>query len=162
ALRSVPAIRQAVAEVCFDAAGNRRLTAFVAVQPGMNASALSIHVRKLLPAALTPSAYVLFDRLPLTSTGKIDRSALRGVNVSPCAKTIATPVTPAEQQIVEIWTALLGGVAVGVEDDFFALGGHSLLAIQMLQRVRSHFAVDLPISSILDPPTARGMAAAVN
>src|SRR2546422_11381411 len=70
ALCSVPSIRQAVAEVRVDGAGNRRLIAFVAGQTGTDASTLSAHMRKMLPAALTPSAYVLLERMPLTSAGK--------------------------------------------------------------------------------------------
>lgn len=162
ALCSAPTIRQAVAEIRVDQTGNTRLIAFAAAQPGTDASVLSVHMRKMLPAALLPAAYVLLDRLPLTPTGKVDRAFLRAMSVSSPAKNGATPANPTERAIAEIWSVLLGGVAVGVEQDFFSLGGHSLLAIQMLQRVRSHFAVDLPLSFILDHPTVRGLAMAVN
>ena len=64
--------------------------------------------------------------------------------------------------IANLWSTLLGGISVGVEDDFFSLGGHSLLAIKMLQRVRSHFSVDLPLSLVIEHPTVRGLARAIS
>jgi len=47
------------------------------------------------------------------------------------------PRTPAEQAMVEIWSALLGADSIGIKDDFFALGGDSVSAIQMIGRARA-------------------------
>ncbi len=162
-LCSVPSVRHALAEVRVDAAGNKRIVAFVAAKHGTTTiSSLSAHVKKTLPAALTPAAYTILDHLPLTSNGKVDRMAVRKIPLSLPASFAMPLENPAEQWIAELWSDLLGGVTVGAEDDFFALGGHSLLAVRMLQRLRSHFAVDLPLSFIVERPTVRGLAASVN
>jgi amino acid adenylation domain-containing protein/thioester reductase-like protein len=161
ALCSMPSVRQAAVEVRADSAGNKSLIAFVAGAPGTSAAAMSAHLRRILPAAMIPSTCVVLDRLPLTTNGKIDRAALGAKHMRQLGK-VAAVVNATERSIAEIWSTLLGGVTCGVEDDFFALGGHSLLAIQMLQQVRSRFATDLPISLVLDHPTIRGMAAAVD
>ena len=42
------------------------------------------------------------------------------------------PRTPVEEQVAEIWSAVLGRPRVGAHDDFFSLGGHSLLAVRMV------------------------------
>lgn len=161
ALASHASVRQALADVRVDEAGQKRLVAFVVAAPGTAAAELSAHARKTLPAALVPSAFVLLERLPLTANGKVDRGALRSLRASTSAPSANKPETPAEIWIADLWSGLLGGAAVGADDDFFALGGHSLLAIRMFQRVRARFGADLPLSLIVERPTVRGLAQAV-
>lgn len=58
-----------------------------------------------------------------------------------------------EQQMAEIWAAVLKVPSVGLDDDFFDLGGHSLLATKLTSRVRKAFGVDLSIRTLFDSPT---------
>ena len=71
----------------------------------------------------------------------------------------AAPATPAEQAIAGIWQELFGIEAIGVDDDFFELGGHSLLIVQIIARVRTSLGVEVPIRSLFESPTIRGLAA---
>lgn len=160
ALSSHPLVRHALADVRSAPDGRKRIVAFVAVPAGTAASDVAAHVRRLLPTAMLPSGYALLERLPLTANGKVDRAALRDVE-PPSAPTNAAPADSDERWIAGLWSELLGGAPVGVDNDFFALGGHSLLAIKMLQRVRAHFHVDLPLALVVERPTVRGLAAAV-
>jgi thioester reductase-like protein len=119
------------------------------------------HAKKVLPTPMIPAAFVVLDRLPRAPNGKIDRAALRTMDLPVHTNNVETPENPVEVWISELWNELLGVTGIGANDDFFALGGHSLPAIRMLQRVRSHFAVELPISLIVECSTVRGLAAAV-
>ncbi|HEY4281914.1 MAG TPA: amino acid adenylation domain-containing protein [Chthoniobacterales bacterium] len=161
ALSSFPKVRHTIVEVRGDALGNKKLIAFVAADSGINNTLLLEHAKKILPGAMIPATVVVLDRLPLTSTGKIDRAALRTMKLPVHTNNVETPGNSVEVWIANLWSELLGATGIGANDDFFALGGHSLLAIRMLQRVRSHFAVELPISLIVECPTVRGLAAAV-
>jgi hypothetical protein len=67
---------------------------------------------------------VQLNALPLTSNGKLDRSAL------PCPdqqallhhqEQFVAPFTPIQQIIAQIWTELLHVSQIGTHDNFFAL-----------------------------------------
>jgi amino acid adenylation domain-containing protein len=76
------------------------------------------------------------------------------------------PRTAVEAQLVQIWLETLGlqeeatnqRPLIGIDDTFFALGGHSLVAMQMVARIRSAFGVELPLQSLFQTPTIRGLA----
>lgn len=71
---------------------------------------------------------------------------------------LVPPSSPEEEQLVSIWSELLGIEPIGVNDDFFELGGHSLLATRVLSRVSQAFNVKLPIRVIFDAPTIAKLA----
>jgi hypothetical protein len=47
---------------------------------------------------------------------------------------------------------------VGVGQNFFELGGHSPLVLQMIDRIRCIFELELPVRSVFDEPTIEGLA----
>ncbi|MFD7615574.1 amino acid adenylation domain-containing protein [Streptomyces sp. NPDC059802] len=64
---------------------------------------------------------------------------------------------PALSVVVAHFTALLGHPA-DPDTDFLAAGGHSLLAVRLVNRLRTAFAVDLPLGAVLKAPTPRTLA----
>ncbi|MFC0430431.1 non-ribosomal peptide synthase/polyketide synthase [Kutzneria buriramensis] len=92
-------------------------------------------LRAALPEYMVPAVIVQLDRLPMTSTGKVDRKALPAPVVQ-AAEWVA-PRTETERQLAEIWAGVLGGERIGVQDNFFALGGDSILSIQVVSRARA-------------------------
>ena len=85
---------------------------------------------------MLPAIFVFLDALPLTSSGKVDRRALPEPDVTRplLDKGYAAPNTPAEEQLVNIWSEVLGVSRVGIHDNFFELGGDSILSIQIISR----------------------------
>jgi amino acid adenylation domain-containing protein len=71
---------------------------------------------------------------------------------------IEAPWTAVEEQLVEIWAAVLEVTRVGRHGNFFDLGGHSLLAISMASRCRSVFGLDVPVRAIFESPTIAELA----
>ena len=112
-----------------------------------------------LPDYMIPSSFVLLDALPLTANGKVDRRALPAPNETRSPQDFVAPNTPAEELLARLWCEVLGIESAGMRDDFFALGGHSLLATRLVSRVRESFGVELPVRSLFEAPTLRGLAA---
>ena len=72
------------------------------------------------------------------------------------------PSTATESTLVALWRELLNVAELGVQDDYFALGGTSLMAAQMFAEIRKLFAVKLPLTAILEHPTVRALALAID
>jgi len=122
--------------------------------------ALRSFLKERLPDYMVPSAWVMLERLPLTPSGKVDRSALplpeatrpelNGAFVAPC--------TAVEEWLAGVWQEVLGLERVGVDDNFFELGGHSLLAVQVISRLQSAFQADVPLRCLFEAPTVRELS----
>jgi amino acid adenylation domain-containing protein len=141
-----------------DAAGNKFLVAFVAFKNGgkngTGSAALRPYLAERLPETMLPSAFVELDQLPRTLNGKIDRKALRALELPQAEpETENSNLTPIEEIVAGIWCEVLRLPAIGRTGNFFNLGGHSLLVTQVLARVRQYLKVELPIRSIFEAPT---------
>ncbi|MCP5140704.1 MAG: amino acid adenylation domain-containing protein [Chromatiales bacterium] len=68
------------------------------------------------------------------------------------------PLGELEVQLAEIWQSLLPVASIAPDDDFFAIGGHSLLATRMIARIAARLGVELPLISVFEAPTIRGLA----
>ncbi|KYG06012.1 hypothetical protein BE21_37340, partial [Sorangium cellulosum] len=124
---------------------------------------LRAHVQETLPALMMPAAFVELGRLPLTPNGKVDRDALPAPELLRPEQEggLVAPRTPVEELITGLFAEVLRRDRVSLSDDFFALGGHSLLATQLISRLRSSFAVELPVRALFEAPTALALAARV-
>ena len=127
-----------------------------------NSGELAGFLKQQLPPYMLPAAFVLLDALPLSPNGKLDRRALpTPVYATPRGDT-SSPRTATEQQLITLWSELLGVEQVGVDDDFFALGGHSLLAAELMFRLQAALDVDLPLRTIFEAPTIAALAERVD
>ncbi|MET0398075.1 MAG: amino acid adenylation domain-containing protein, partial [Longimicrobiaceae bacterium] len=132
-----PGVRECVVVVRADAAGERRLVAYLAGAGLPDPEALRTRLRESLPEYMVPSAFVALDSVPLTPNGKVDRAALPVPEAARAdGREHAAPRTPAEQVLAEVWSAVLGVERVGIHDRFFELGGDSILAIRVATGAR--------------------------
>jgi amino acid adenylation domain-containing protein len=166
ALGECPRVREAVAAVREDAAGDRRLVAYVV--PGEKSwpsvRELRDHLKNRLPEYMIPSSFVLLERLPLTPNGKLDRRALPAPDHSrpdPEAAYVAAR-TSTEELLSTIWKEVLKVDRVSVADNFFELGGHSLLATQVVSRIREALKLELPVRELFQTSTIADLAERVD
>jgi len=120
-------------------------------------------LKEHLPDYMIPSALVVMEALPLTTNGKIDRSALPPPDHlrSELETAFTAPRTQTEQIVANIFSEVLGLDRVGLHDNFFESGGHSLLATQVVSRLRESFSMELPLRWIFESPTVLELAARV-
>jgi thioesterase domain-containing protein/acyl carrier protein len=148
-----------------DASGERQLVAYVEPSPGRRPVIhdLRAHLKNELPDYMVPSVFVVVDQLPLTAHGKLDRAALPNPSDDDVsagrARAFVAPSTETEVALADVWAQVLGIQRVGADDNFFDLGGHSLLAITLFSRIRDRFGRSLPIGTLFERPTIRGLSA---
>jgi acyl carrier protein len=106
-----------------------------------------------------PAAIVIVDEFPLTDNGKVDFNALP----APQRRTAqyVAPRTPLEEELIEMWEALLGVPRIGVHDDFFALGGHSLLLARLGTEIQEAFGAEVPLRELFEAATVERMTEAI-
>src|SRR5581483_3084655 len=112
--------------------------------------------REALPDYMIPSAFVRLEAIPLTPNGKLHRQSLpvpTEQDAGSAGEGYVAARTPLEQQLVDLWSELLGVERVSVYDDFFALGGHSLLTVRLVSEIEKLFGKRLPLASIFQGRT---------
>jgi amino acid adenylation domain-containing protein/FkbM family methyltransferase len=127
-------------------------------------AALRRYLKARLPQYMIPSRFVLIERLPLTSNGKIDRHSLPSDATDPGvpSQDFLRPTKQTESSLVAIWSELLNVGSLSINDDFFDLGGHSLLAMRLVSRIREVFDVDLSLRHLVERPTVSRLAEAID
>ncbi len=132
-----PDVQECVAVVREEESGAKRLVAYVVAQGGARAAGeLRGFLQAKLPQHMVPSVFVFLDALPLSPNGKVDRKALPAPDQErpELRQSYVEPRTPAERELVAIWSQVLGIARVGVDDNFFDLGGDSILSIQIVAK----------------------------
>jgi amino acid adenylation domain-containing protein len=158
-----PGVSEAVVVANEDPIGEKRLTAYVvpAVASTSSGSELRRWLRDRLPEAMVPSSYVLFERLPRSSNGKLDRSALRQpvmLDGEDSSTDHVPPRTIVEEILAGIAADLLGRERVGVHENFFDIGIDSIVGIQMVSRARQA-GLNLDPAQLFRSPTVAELAA---
>ncbi|WP_035060990.1 non-ribosomal peptide synthetase [Andreprevotia chitinilytica] len=103
----------------------------------VGATEMREHLARTLPPYMVPSHFVFLDRMPLTTTGKLDRKALPAPDLAQATlDDYVAPASKAERALCDIWQGVLGVPRVGVTDNFFEIGGDSILSIRVISRAK--------------------------
>jgi len=161
-LASHVAVRGAVVTIT-GVGEQQKLSAYVVLNDGKVAPAageLRRYLRTKLPEHMVPASYWRVEKVPLLSSGKVNRDALASSGAIPLLDEaeLLLPRNEVEAKLAEIWKELLKVGQVGIEQNFFELGGHSLLVLQVTARIRRMFEVELPVRSVFEAPTIAGLA----
>jgi amino acid adenylation domain-containing protein len=158
-----PLVQAAVVVLREEEPNQQYLVAYVVLcqETGEGTAQISTFVRTRLPDYMVPTLIVELEALPLTPNGKLDRTALPNPDLMQTGQQSATPRTPVETVLANLWGQLLHQGQVGIHDSFFDLGGHSLLATQVISQVRDAFQVELPLRALFETPTVAQLSARI-
>ena len=139
------------------------LALHVVASPGstVDIAALWTQLRAELPRHMLPGRVNLLDKLPLTSSGKVDRNALAsltGGEVRVRRVPYVKPGTATERALALMWAEMISIPfdEIGRDDDFFELGGNSLIAMRVVSRMHDEFKTGLPLEALfLDSSLAK-------
>ncbi len=124
-------------------------------------TAVKAWLAERLPDYMVPGIVVMLEEMPLTASGKVDRSALPAPTSLPADEGYVAPRTPSERALAGIWQRLLGVDRIGIRDNFFDLGGHSLVALEVVAEAELVLDRPVPLSLVFEWPTIDDLAAAI-
>jgi nonribosomal peptide synthetase protein BlmVI len=155
-LRGLPGVTAAVALMV---ESPRRLVAAVAGTGLDPASLRDGAARVLLPAAV-PEQFVLLDRLPTGTSGKLDLAA-----VAALARQSHLPVLPdtvsggmVEDAVRAVWARALAVEELGPSANVFDLGAHSLVVTQVHAQLEAMLGIRFPIHHVFEYPVPEDLA----
>lgn len=123
---------------------------------------------KALPKHMVPTLFIPVARLPLTSSGKLDRKQLHAVAKTMTENQIAmfrlagssgrTPETEIERKLAGMWKSTLNlqPESIGMDAQFFRLGGDSIAAIRLVTVARTK-GISLTVADIFRNATLSQM-----
>ena len=153
-------VRRIMDEIGYEEPGEtelnqKRLVGYYTGSARIASKELEEHLKKELPDYMIPKHFKYVEELPLTSNGKVDKAALKNLNLAQLDldSPFVAPEGEIEELVAEIWKEVLNLKQVGTMDDFIALGGHSLAAIRVTARINAEFELNLPLNKIFELPT---------
>ncbi len=145
-----------------DHQSNQVLIAFVVFAEHYNKFHLKEYMELFLPNYMIPSLLIGIDELPLTSNGKIDKKKLLSLDLNTLIeRSHDLPRNKMEEQILDLWSDILGIEDFGIHDNFFDLGGHSLLGINLIAKVSKEYSLNLGIEFLFDYPDVSSFSEAL-
>ena len=99
------------------------------------------------------AAYLAHQQSRASASGELDVENAMSFERPNLGTSFVEPRNPLERELADVWKNLLGVKEIGIHDDFFELGGQSLVAVRLFNRIRKHYKVDLPLSTLFEAPT---------
>lgn len=156
-IRKYPGIRDAAVIAQDDAAGGKRIVAYLVSDEQIEIPSVNAFIGEELPAYMIPSASMQIDKIPLNQNGKVDRRSLPKISIQ--AEEMVAPRTVMEQQVAEVAAEILGVEQVGVTTDLMYAGLNSLSAIKAAAIITERTGKKLATADILRERTVEKIAA---
>ncbi len=152
-----PDVKETVVTVQQNQSKDKFLCAYLVTDRELTTLKLKEYLSKRLARYMIPTQFIILDKMPLTSSGKISRRELPNPEDIEKGEFIA-PRNALEAKLLEIWQEVLGREQIGVTDDFFEVGGHSLKATRLAAYIFKKMDVEISLLEIFEKPTLVEMA----
>lgn len=118
---------------------------------------------------MVPGAYIHIDKIPMTTTNKVDRRALRQFGNTQTLENLAMlqahgkskqrPETDMERRLQQLWATVLGiePESIGRDSSFLRIGGESIAAMRLVAAARE-VNLSLTVADIFKAPLLSQLA----
>eukprot|EP01059_Diplonema_ambulator_P000172 TRINITY_DN10154_c0_g1_i1.p1 TRINITY_DN10154_c0_g1~~TRINITY_DN10154_c0_g1_i1.p1 ORF type:complete len:1685 (+),score=419.26 TRINITY_DN10154_c0_g1_i1:2828-7882(+) len=144
-------------------AASQRLVAYITPET-IDVASIEKEIKRKLPEYMLPSIIMPIPEMPLTSRGKLDRSALPEPVAAVAASKAGSPgfagtTTDMQRTIEAIWQNILNTKEpLGIHEDFVLLGGNSLLAGRATTEIRLATKSPIPATAMYTHSTIAKIA----
>ncbi|HXO05828.1 MAG TPA: non-ribosomal peptide synthetase [Candidatus Sulfotelmatobacter sp.] len=141
-----------------DENGTKRLIAYYACssETGPTPRELRQFLQGKLPQYMVPSLFVALESLPLSTNGKVDRSALPApVFGAADGASAEAPTNDTDKTVLDLWRRVLRVERVGLDDNFFDIGGDSLLLVAVHSNLQKLLNIEIPVTDLFEYTTVR-------
>lgn len=135
-------------------------------------SLIGDNITDYLPTHMVPTYYIAIRAIPLSGTGKADRSRLRDIIASMTTDELAFMntglpqglyrelATDIEYHLRQLWASILyiDPHTISAQDNFFRVGGDSIAAMRLVASARDN-GLSLSVADIFKHPSLRKLAA---
>lgn len=150
-------IREALVVVNDKDKSDKRICAYIVTNRKLIIKELREFLIQYLPDYMIPADFIELDKIPLNSSGKVDRKKLpEPVYHIEHEIQLERPKTTIEIQLAKVWEKVLGVKDIGVNSDFFELGGNSIKAIQVISNLESN--LNIKVNDIFKHKTIKSIA----
>ena len=166
-----PSVERAVVFSVPDATLGESVAAAVVLRHGaISARALREFVASRLAFFKVPQRIVFVDEIPVSATGKVQRTRLAETlrpSIDACApddwapergRPVVAPDERIEALVLEAAAVALGRPTVDARCSFLDSGGDSLHLVQFVARLRQRFGVPVAILDVFDAPSLSAVA----
>ncbi len=144
-------VRQAVVLDKEDATSNKILCAYMVLENEMIIDDIRRFLEESLPQYMIPAQFCIIDKVPITTSGKVDRVKLLNIACIESNRVYEAATTEMQKLLLNIWEEVLNEKEIGISDNFYNLGGDSIKAIQIASKLHKA-GYKLEISDILKWP----------
>ena len=144
-----------------EANGTFQLVAYLVTETGFNENELIAYMTAKLPDYMIPSGFIYVDQLPVTSNGKVDRSALLQLKNVERVNDIK-PQTDLEILLFKYWSEILNKKDISINDSFFRIGGDSILSVKLIGTLNNHLNINLALANLYEYNTINQLAAFID
>ena len=153
-LSSHPKVKEAAVKVFADRS-QEVLAAYYTSREMLTEGELLAYAASYLPRYMLPTVIIRLDKIPLTSNGKVDESALpRPVSARENGK-ISTRL---QEELLGIFRTVLEREDLDLESDYFLYGGNSLNAMQVIYEIENKTGHTMRIAELYACRNVRRLA----
>lgn len=143
--------------ICSGLENDARLKAFIVTQKPVSNEHIVKKLSESLPYYMIPAVYISVEKMPLTTSGKVDRKTLVAMkhDISPEEAVVDMPRNELQKMILDIWGEVLEQdvSTIGINQPFFEVGGSSISLIRLHSLIDKKFPDKIKITDIFNNPT---------